>query len=168
MIDHAISLGHGGFPADADLFAQDMPCQGFGILLYLSVLFSKDIGGECPAPAIQFFECPVDMAEFLPKREGTAYGSPVSVPCDILQRQNVVVVLAQPQSRMVQVGIQISAGRTHIAPDHRFVPLQLRRLNVQYRGEVVPANALSVDTAAGVGKFDQRAAGALETEQLQE
>ena len=46
--------------------------------------------------------------------------------------------------------------------------MQLRRLNVQYRGEVVPANALSVDTAAGVGKFDQRAAGALETEQLQE
>lgn len=168
MIDHAISLCGGELPADADLFAQDMPCQGFGILLYLSVLFSKDIGGECPAPAIQFFECPVDMAEFLPKREGTAYGSPVSVPCDILQRQNVVVVLAQPQSRMVQVGIQISAGRTHIEPDHRFAPMQLRRLNVQYRGEVVPANALSVDTAAGVGKFDQRAAGALETEQLQE
>lgn len=143
-----------------------MPCQDFGILLYLSVLLLESFCGKRPASVAQFFQCPVDIAEFLPKREGTVYGSPVSVPCDILQRQNVVVVLAQPQSRMVQVGIQISAGRTHIEPDHRFAPVQLRRLSVQYRGEVVPANALSVDTAAGVGKFDQRAAGALETEQL--
>ena len=166
MIDHAISLCGGELPADADLFAQDMPCQGFGILLYLSVLLLESFCGKRPASVAQFFQCPVDIAEFLPKREGTVYGSPVSVPCDILQRQNVVVVLAQPQSRMVQVGIQISAGRTHIEPDHRFAPVQLRRLSVQYRGEVVPANTLSVDTAAGVGKLDQRAAGSLETEQL--
>lgn len=84
MIFQPVTHDSRGFPADADHLVQDMPRQGFGILLYLPILLLESFCGKHPASVAQFLQRSVDVAEFLPKREGTACGSPVSVLQDIL------------------------------------------------------------------------------------